>query len=123
VQRFAYYVILSSVHRKDTDLGRFSDPGLLILASLSAGPRHGYAMMQDIAAFSGTTLEPGTLYGAIGRLERLGWIVPLEASDRRRPYEITAAGQATLAAQLSALERIVDTGRGRLSAARAHKPR
>lgn len=45
------------VHTKEFDLGRFSDPSLLILASLASGPKHGYAMMEDIAAFCGTKLE------------------------------------------------------------------
>ena len=53
------------------DLGRFSDPSLLILSSLASGPKHGYAMMEDIAQCSGTRLEPGTLYGALSRRERL----------------------------------------------------
>jgi hypothetical protein len=52
------------MHTKHFDLGRFSDPSLLILASLASGPKHGYAMMEDIAAFCGTQLEPGTLYAA-----------------------------------------------------------
>jgi DNA-binding PadR family transcriptional regulator len=43
------------------ELGRFSDPGLLVLASLADGPKHGYAMIADIRRFSGTVLEPGTL--------------------------------------------------------------
>jgi DNA-binding PadR family transcriptional regulator len=111
------------VNRAGDDLGRFSDPGLLILASLSAGPRHGYAMIEDIAGFSGTRLEAGTLYGAIARLERLGWIEPLAPDDRRRPYGITGAGRAILAAQLGSLERIVQAGRGRLNAASTRPPR
>jgi DNA-binding PadR family transcriptional regulator len=41
------------------DLGRFSDPSLLILSSLAPGPKHGYAMIEDISQFSGTLLEPG----------------------------------------------------------------
>src|SRR5690348_250037 len=40
------------------DLGRFSDPSLLILASLAGGPKHGYAMMEDIEQMSGTRLGP-----------------------------------------------------------------
>ena len=64
------------------DLGRYSDPALLILSSLSDGPKHGYAMMQDIEQFSGTLLEPGTLYGAISRLEKRGWIIALPSGDR-----------------------------------------
>lgn len=53
------------------DLGRFSEPALLILISLADGPKHGYAMTQDIETVSGQRLGPGTLYGAITRLESL----------------------------------------------------
>ena len=55
-----------------SDLGRFSDPGLLILTSLADGEKHGYAMMEDIEALCGVRLGPGTLYGALARLERRG---------------------------------------------------
>lgn len=99
-----------------SDLGRFSDPSLLILASLAEGPKHGYAMMEDIEQFSGTHLEPGTLYGALARLERRGWIVPLEAEERRRPYRITAAGLTALREQLTTMQRIVTMGLQRLPA-------
>lgn len=102
------------MRRRYSELGRFSDPSLLILSSLASGPRHGYAMIQDIEAFSGTRLEPGTLYGAIARLERRGWIAPLEAKDRRRPYELTAAGGQALRAQLPTLKRVAATGLKRL---------
>jgi len=96
------------------DLGRFSDPVMLILSSLAGGPKHGYAMMEDILQFSGTQLEPGTLYGAIGRLEQRGWIEALEAEDRRRPYRITAAGVAALQKQLETMSRIVSVGQQRI---------
>jgi DNA-binding PadR family transcriptional regulator len=98
------------------DLGRYSDPALLILASLASGAKHGYAMMEDIQAFSGTLLEPGTLYGAIARLEQRGWIAPLPAEERRRPYRLTGAGLAALREQIATLERIATTGRARLAA-------
>ena len=42
------------------------------------------AFMTDVAAFSGVGMEPGTLYGALSRLERRGWIRPLAADERRR---------------------------------------
>lgn len=99
------------------DLGRFSDPALLILSSLAGGPKHGYAMMEDILHFSGTHLEPGTLYGAIGRLEQRGWIEPLEAEDRRRPYRITTTGATALQEQLATMSRIVSVGQQRLPTA------
>jgi DNA-binding PadR family transcriptional regulator len=96
------------------DLGRFSDPALLILSSLAGGPKHGYAMMADILQFSGTQLEPGTLYGAIGRLEQRGWIEPLKAEDRRRPYRITTSGATALQEQLATMSRIVSVGQQRI---------
>jgi len=76
------------MHGKFDDLGRFADPSLLILTSLADGPKHGYAIMTDIAAFSGVRMEPGTLYRALSRLERRGWVRPLAAAGRRRWYEI-----------------------------------
>jgi|SRR5215471_15289106 len=100
--------------KRKPDPGRFSDPSLLILASLASGPKHGYAMIVDIEEFSGTRLEPGTLYGAIVRLERMGWIVPLEAQDRRRPYRITPEGATALREQLPTLQRVTSTGLERL---------
>jgi DNA-binding PadR family transcriptional regulator len=50
-----------------------------VLTSLAGGPRHGYAITQDVAAQVGVRLAPGTLYGAIGRLEERGFIEPLPA--------------------------------------------
>ena len=98
-----------------SDLGRFSDPSLLILSSLASGAKHGYAMMEDIRAFSGTQLEPGTLYGALARLERRGWVESLPAQERRRPYRLTAVGVAVLREQLASMQRVVATGLGRLA--------
>ncbi|HVN60593.1 MAG TPA: PadR family transcriptional regulator [Gaiellaceae bacterium] len=90
-----------------------NDPPLLILTSLASGPKHGHALLLDIEAFSGTRLGPGTLYGAITRLEQRGLIEPLDSDDRRRPYRITAAGSESLAAALAELRRIVDEGTAR----------
>jgi hypothetical protein len=71
-------------------LGRFADPWLLVLTSLSDGPKHGYAIMTDVAGFSGVRMEPGTMYRALSRLERRGWVRPLATTGPRRSYEITA---------------------------------
>ncbi len=98
-------------------LGRFADPSLLILTSLSDGPKHGYAIMTDVAAFSGVRMEPGTLYGALSRLERRGWVRPLATAERRRPYEITAAGQEILAGQVATMQQIVQVVRLRTAMA------
>jgi DNA-binding PadR family transcriptional regulator len=101
--------------RDSSDLGRFSDPSLLILSSLASGSKHGYAMMMDIQEFSGTKLEPGTLYGALARLERRGWVEPLPSKDRRRPYRITGEGMQALREQLASIQRVVKTGLRRLA--------
>jgi DNA-binding PadR family transcriptional regulator len=99
---------------KLSDLGRFSDASLLILSSLASAPKHGYAMMTDIQEFSGTRLEPGTLYGALVRLERRGWVEPLASKDRRRPYRITGDGMKVLRKQLASMQKVVRTGLRRL---------
>lgn len=87
-------------------LGRFSEPALLVLASLNGGNKHGYAIILDVEARSGERLGPGTLYGAIARLEELRLISGLEVKDRgRRPYRITEAGKKALRERLSELAR------------------
>ncbi|HKV83452.1 MAG TPA: PadR family transcriptional regulator [Ktedonobacterales bacterium] len=98
------------------DLGRFSDPSLLILSSLAGGAKHGYAMIEDIHALSGVRLGPGTLYGALARLEERGLIAPLATEDRRRPYRLTAAGAVALREQLTMIESLARTGLQRLAA-------
>ena len=97
-------------------LGHYSDPPLLVLASLSNGPKHGHAMIEDIERLCGSRLGPGTLYGAIARLEQQGWIKPLAAQERRRPYRITAEGMRVLRARLGTLKQFVDAGVERLEA-------
>lgn len=87
-----------------------NDPGLLLLISLAAGPKHGHAMLQDVHRFAGIRLGPGTLYGALSRLEDRGEVVALEPEGRRHPYRLTAAGRATLASRLAAMRRVVGTG-------------
>ena len=96
--------------------GQYSDPPLLVLASLANGPKHGHAMIDDIASLCGTHLGPGTLYGAIARLEQQGWIEPLPAEERRHPYRITAAGMHVLRAKLTTLQQFSNAGLQRLEA-------
>lgn len=98
----------------DPELGHYSDPPLLILASLATGPKHGHAMIEDIASLSGARLGPGTLYGAIARLEAQGWIEPLPPEDRRRPYRITPEGVKVLKAKLATLHQFAKVGLKRL---------
>jgi DNA-binding PadR family transcriptional regulator len=95
-------------------MGYFSDPPLLVLASLANGPKHGHAMIEDIARLCGTRLGPGTLYGAIARLEQQGWIAPLPAEERRQPYRITCEGLRVLRAKLTTLQQFTKAGLRRL---------
>lgn len=94
--------------------GRANDPGVLILTSLASGPKHGYALARDIEAFSGAELGPGTLYGAITRLEERGLIEPLDQDRRRRPYRLTATGRAELATTVRDLGALANEGAQRL---------
>src|SRR5688572_14888048 len=96
-------------------LGRFSEPALHILIALADGPKHGYAMTQDIEAMTGSRPGPGTLYGAIARLEQQGWIAPLPSEDRRRPYKLTRSGQKVLRARLDALQAVTAIAVSRLA--------
>lgn len=96
------------------DLGHYSDPPLLVLASLAAGPKHGHAMIEDIAGLCGSRLGPGTLYGAITRLEAQGLIEALPPQERRRPYRLTIAGARVLRARLATLQQFVNAGTKRL---------
>jgi len=96
------------------DIGRFAEPSLVILASLSEGPKHGYVIMADVESMTGQHLGPGTLYAALSRLERRGLIEALEPVDRRRPYRLTGLGATTLRAQLQGLSQFARTGLDRL---------
>ena len=108
-----------TVGRRDGGAGpdllrRAGEASVLILISLASGPKHGYALIQDIKELAGVELGPGTLYGALDRLERLELIESLPAEDRRQPYRITAAGAAALRVHLDSLERVSAAGRLRL---------
>jgi DNA-binding PadR family transcriptional regulator len=100
-----------------SDLGRFSDPSLFILTSLAGGEKHGYAMMEDIEETCGLRLGPGTLYGALARLERRGMVEPVGSENRRKPYRLTAAGASALERRLGELEGVARAGLGRLASA------
>ena len=87
---------------KKGTLGRSNEPPVLILTSLAAGPKHGYALTKDIEEFAGVALGPGTLYGSLARLEERGLIAPepLDGSratppvpdHRRRPSRVGRDG-------------------------------
>jgi len=91
-----------------------TDPTILVLASLADGDKHGYAMMVDIKLFAGVRLGPGTLYGAITRLEQYGWIEPVDSDDRRQPYRLTTAGREYLQEQVAGMDKVLQTALRRL---------
>ena len=92
-----------------------ADRGLLILTSLAEGDKHGYALMQDIEEFAGVRLGPGSLYGALARLEEESLVVALPPEARRRPYRITPTGIEVLRQELSAQATISRIGLARLA--------
>src|ERR1700744_2035907 len=108
-----------AVGRRDGQAGadvlrRAGEASVLILISLADGPKHGYALIQDIKELAGLELGPGTLYGALDRLERLGLIESLPAEGRGHPHRVTAPGAAALRVHLDSLERVSAAGRLRL---------
>lgn len=92
-----------------------SDPETLLLISLADGAKHGHAMLLDVEAFSGRRLGPGTLYGALSRLEEEGLIEPLPTEGRRRPYRLTRHGRLALRERVGRLAVAVRVGRRRLT--------
>ena len=95
---------------KISEFGRFAEPSLLILVSLSDGPKHGYAIMQEIEHETGRPMGAGTLYAALNRLEEAGFVEPVPRVDRRRPYRLTAVGASMLAEQLRGLSAFAQQG-------------
>ena len=89
---------------KGASTSTVSQQAFLILLSLAAGRKHGYAILKDVEAMSGGTLvmSTSTLYGALGRLERDGLVghVPVEQEVApglpRKVYELTPGGLALL---------------------------
>lgn len=98
-------------------LGRFAEPAVLILSSLAGGDKHGYGLIKDIEVFASVTLGPGTLYGALTRLEQRGLVEALEPQQRRRPFRLTGTGATALREYLLHARSVADTGLGRLAAA------
>ena len=86
----------------------------LILKTLAWGPRHGYAIARWIEGMSADALriEEGSLYPALYRLERRGWIeAEWGLSDTRRKvklYRLTADGRARLAVETAQWSRFAD---------------
>ena len=71
-------------------------------------------MLLDVASFAGIRLGPGTLYGALSRLEQDGQVEALPLEGRRRPYRLTDAGLAALRGRLTGLNAAVSIGLARV---------
>ena len=116
--RLGHYYVMRNTRDVvvETRADHFSDPPLLVLASLADEPKHGYAMIDEIERMTGQRLGPGTLYGAVTRLERQGLIEPLAVEERRQPYRLTATGRRALRAKLLAMQRVALAGLEKLEA-------
>lgn len=86
---------------------------MLLLQTLQWGPQHGYGIVQALRTHSSEVLqvETGSLYPALHRLERQGWVrsawKQTESNQRARFYHITAAGKKQLASELSRWDQLV----------------
>src|ERR1700760_5116198 len=78
--------------REQDVLRRAGEASVLVLISLADGPKHGYALIQDIRELAGVELGPGTLYGALDRLERLRPIEMPPPRERGPPDPDTPPG-------------------------------
>jgi len=99
--------------------GPLTEPVLLILSSLAAAPRHGYALMKDIETLSGgrVRMSTGTLYGALRRLLEDGWIERFEQEDTSREkqaYRVSAEGLRQLRRELERMKQLTRAVSGRL---------
>ena len=90
---------------------------LHILLSLADGPRHGYAVQQDVEARTDGQLKlgPGTLYEAVHRMLARGWLLeaPEAAEGRRKAYRLSEDGAAEMQRELGRLERVVAWARSK----------
>jgi PadR family transcriptional regulator, regulatory protein PadR len=86
---------------------------MLIMQTLQWGPEHGHGVGQGIRARSGEllTIEPGSLYPALHRLERQGWISSewkiSENNQRAKYYRLTTTGRKQLVAEESKWDLLV----------------
>ncbi|MEV7600127.1 PadR family transcriptional regulator [Kitasatospora sp. NPDC089797] len=99
------------------------EPTLLLLTALADAPRHGYALIQEIAAISDgrVKMRTGTLYGALDRLLSQG-LIEVAAEEvvdgrARRSYALTDAGRGALATEAERLRAVATEAERRLSAA------
>jgi transcriptional regulator len=97
---------------------------MIVLAALSAGPAHGYAVIEEIRRRSGEAfdLPEGTIYPALHRLEQAGLLasrwVTAESGRRRRVYALTRRGDRALAERRAVWQQFSDAIGGLLAGTR-----
>ena len=74
--------------------GRFGETALWVLVALREGPRNVARLLDDVRSLDGR-VGPGTLYGAVARLERLSLIERTTNGHGRPAYRLTERGAAT----------------------------
>ena len=92
-----------------------TEAAFFILLSLATDPKHGYAIMKDVAALSDgrVKLSTGTLYGALKRFLGRGWIERVEdpvynyEGHERKAYQLSDLGRRILDAEVNRLARLV----------------
>jgi len=100
---------------------------MIVLAALSAGPAHGYAVIEEIRRRSGGGFElpEGTIYPALHRLEQAGLLasrwVTAESGRRRRVYALTKRGGRALAERRAVWEQFSEAIGGLLGGTRPCK--
>src|SRR5882672_10804743 len=108
--------------KQPEDLLPLTPPVFHILLALSEGERHGYAIMREVAADTGGSLElgPGTLYGCLKRMLSARLVEesderpdPALDDERRRYYRLTNLGARTLRAEARRLAAAVSTARAK----------
>jgi DNA-binding PadR family transcriptional regulator len=93
-----------------------------ILLALADGEKHGYGIMQEVAAISDgkIRLGPGTLYGTLKRMLADGWIEECDErpdpgldDERRRYYRLSDLGSRVVRAEAARLSRLVNAARAK----------
>jgi DNA-binding PadR family transcriptional regulator len=96
-----------------------NDAQTLVLCVLADGPMHGYAINTAIEELTGERLGPGSLYGALTRLEAKQLIESLDENGRQRPVRLTTEGRQVLERELRFMARVAAVGLKSLGASPA----
>jgi DNA-binding PadR family transcriptional regulator len=96
-----------------------NDAQTLVLCVLAEGPLHGYAINTAIEELTGERLGPGSLYGALTRLEAKGLVESLADTGRQRPVRLTRSGREVLERELRAMAHVAQAGLRKLGVAPA----